>query len=126
MFCGSPTPLISFCSVLIFLKVNSVCNHIVFRENKISNSYIEKNNESASDKMNLDQKILNLKIGINGSHWVLNGGAITTFALQQGGPGFECWLGVFLHGVCIFSLCMHGFSLSTPASFHSTKPFLLG
>uniref|UniRef100_A0A3B5R2D2 CARD domain-containing protein n=1 Tax=Xiphophorus maculatus TaxID=8083 RepID=A0A3B5R2D2_XIPMA len=28
---------------------------------------------------------------------------------------------VFLHGVCMFSLCMRGFSLGTPASSHCLK-----
>ncbi|MED6243410.1 hypothetical protein ATANTOWER_019725 [Ataeniobius toweri] len=34
----------------------------------------------------------------------------STVALQQDGPGFEPQPGVFLHGVCMFSLCMHGSS----------------
>uniref|UniRef100_A0A3P8S3I9 Potassium calcium-activated channel subfamily N member 3 n=1 Tax=Amphiprion percula TaxID=161767 RepID=A0A3P8S3I9_AMPPE len=33
-------------------------------------------------------------------------------------PGFP---GIFLHGVCMFSLCMRGFSPGTPASSHSPK-----
>ncbi|MEQ2256417.1 Epithelial discoidin domain-containing receptor 1 [Ilyodon furcidens] len=44
-----------------------------------------------------------------------------TVALQQECPGFNFRLGVFLHGVCIFSLCMRGFSPGTPASSHSPK-----
>ncbi|MEQ2317033.1 hypothetical protein AMECASPLE_038668, partial [Ameca splendens] len=57
----------------------------------------------------------------------LHGGAVgSTFDLQQGDPGFDSRPGVFLHGVCMFSSCMRGFSLGTPASFHSPKTCLLG
>ncbi|MEQ2237489.1 hypothetical protein ILYODFUR_023580, partial [Ilyodon furcidens] len=57
----------------------------------------------------------------------LHGGAVgSTVALQQEGPGFASRLGVFLHGVCMFSPCMRGFSLGTPASSHSPKTCLLG
>lgn len=38
-------------------------------------------------------------------------------------PGFNAW--VFLYGVCIFSLCMCGFSLGTPDSSHCPKTGLL-
>ncbi|MED6267298.1 hypothetical protein CHARACLAT_010727 [Characodon lateralis] len=51
----------------------------------------------------------------------LHGG---TVALQQEGPGFDSWPGVFLHGVCMFSPCMRGFSPGTPASSHSPKTCL--
>ncbi|MEQ2259829.1 hypothetical protein XENORESO_019341 [Xenotaenia resolanae] len=45
----------------------------------------------------------------------------STVALQREGPGFYFWPGVLLHGVCMFSLCMRGFSPDTPASSHSPK-----
>ncbi|MEQ2278113.1 hypothetical protein XENORESO_012774 [Xenotaenia resolanae] len=36
----------------------------------------------------------------------LHGGAVgSTVALQQKGPGFDSWPGVFLHGVCMLSAC---------------------
>ncbi|MEQ2237680.1 hypothetical protein ILYODFUR_025592 [Ilyodon furcidens] len=38
-----------------------------------------------------------------------------------GSPGFDSWPEVSLHGVCMFSLCMHGFSPGTRASSHSPK-----
>ncbi|MED6234339.1 hypothetical protein ATANTOWER_027365 [Ataeniobius toweri] len=45
-----------------------------------------------------------------------------TVALQQEeGPKFDSWPGVFLHGVCMFSLCIQWFSPGTPASSHSPK-----
>ncbi|MEQ2283324.1 hypothetical protein AMECASPLE_010112 [Ameca splendens] len=50
----------------------------------------------------------------------------STVALQQEGPGFDSQPGVFLHGVCMFSPCMCGFSPGTPASSHSPKTCLLG
>ncbi|MED6259638.1 hypothetical protein ATANTOWER_027002 [Ataeniobius toweri] len=57
----------------------------------------------------------------------LHGGAVdSTVALQQEGPGFDSWPGVFLHGVCVFSPCMRRFSPGTPASSHSPKTCLLG
>ncbi|MEQ2244062.1 hypothetical protein ILYODFUR_013305 [Ilyodon furcidens] len=47
----------------------------------------------------------------------LHGGTVdSTVDLQKEGPGFKSRPGVFLHGVCMFSLCMRGFSLGTPAS----------
>ncbi|MEQ2300636.1 hypothetical protein AMECASPLE_027743 [Ameca splendens] len=52
----------------------------------------------------------------------LHGGAVgSTVALQQEGPGFDSRPGVFLHRVCMFSLCIRGFSPGTPASSHSLK-----
>lgn len=39
-------------------------------------------------------------------------------------PGFEFWLGVFLHGFCMFSPCMSRFSLAPPAS-HDPEAFML-
>ncbi|MEQ2244212.1 hypothetical protein ILYODFUR_014794 [Ilyodon furcidens] len=57
----------------------------------------------------------------------LHGGAVgSTVALQQEGPGFDSRPGVFLHGVCMFSPCMRGFSPGTPASSHSPKTCWLG
>ncbi|MEQ2164913.1 hypothetical protein GOODEAATRI_011703 [Goodea atripinnis] len=57
-----------------------------------------------------------------GGTFGLHGGvAGSTIALRQEDSGFDSWLGVFLHGVCMFSLCMHGFSLGTLASSHSSK-----
>ncbi|MED6253040.1 Regulator of microtubule dynamics protein 2 [Ataeniobius toweri] len=44
----------------------------------------------------------------------------------QEGPGFDSRPGAFLHGVCMFSPCMRGFSPGTPASSHSPKTCLLG
>ncbi|MEQ2237075.1 hypothetical protein ILYODFUR_019295 [Ilyodon furcidens] len=42
----------------------------------------------------------------------LHGGAFgSTVALQQEGPGFNSRPGLFLHGICMFSLCTRGFSL---------------
>ncbi|MEQ2227312.1 hypothetical protein ILYODFUR_036402 [Ilyodon furcidens] len=41
-------------------------------------------------------------------------------------PGFDSRPGVFLHGVCMFSLCMRGFSPGTLASSHSPQTCLLG
>jgi len=37
-----------------------------------------------------------------------NGAVGITVALQQEGPGFDFQPGVFLHGVCMFFLCMVG------------------
>ncbi|MED6246512.1 hypothetical protein ATANTOWER_019043 [Ataeniobius toweri] len=45
----------------------------------------------------------------------------STVALQQEGPGFDPWSGVFLHGVWMFSPCMCGFSLAAPGSSYSPK-----
>ncbi|MEQ2291497.1 hypothetical protein AMECASPLE_013944 [Ameca splendens] len=57
----------------------------------------------------------------------MQGGAVgSTVALQQEGPGVDSWPGVFLHGVCMFSPCMRGFSPGTPASSHSPKTWLIG
>uniref|UniRef100_A0A3B5L9P2 Potassium voltage-gated channel, subfamily G, member 2 n=1 Tax=Xiphophorus couchianus TaxID=32473 RepID=A0A3B5L9P2_9TELE len=42
----------------------------------------------------------------------------STVALQQEGGGFDSRPGDFLHGVCMFSLCMRGFS---PASSYITS-----
>ncbi|MEQ2222423.1 hypothetical protein ILYODFUR_026175 [Ilyodon furcidens] len=57
----------------------------------------------------------------------LHGGAVgSTVALQQKGPGFDSQPGVFLQGVCMFSLCMRGFSPGTPASSYIPKTCLLG
>ncbi|MED6245428.1 hypothetical protein ATANTOWER_002988 [Ataeniobius toweri] len=56
----------------------------------------------------------------------LHGGAVgSAVALQQEGPGFDSQPGVFLHGVCMFSPCMCGFSPGTPASSHSPGTCLL-
>ncbi|MEQ2293935.1 hypothetical protein AMECASPLE_038543 [Ameca splendens] len=41
----------------------------------------------------------------------------STVVLQQ--DGFESQPGVFVHGVCLFSLCIHGFSPVTQASSHN-------
>uniref|UniRef100_A0A3Q2R186 Homeodomain-interacting protein kinase 2-like n=1 Tax=Fundulus heteroclitus TaxID=8078 RepID=A0A3Q2R186_FUNHE len=41
-----------------------------------------------------------------------------TVALHQQGSRFYFWHGDLLHGVCMFSHCMCGFSLGTPASSH--------
>ncbi|MED6291465.1 hypothetical protein CHARACLAT_023910 [Characodon lateralis] len=43
----------------------------------------------------------------------------STVALQQEGPGFDSRPGVFLHGVCMLSPCMRGFSLGSLTSSHS-------
>ncbi|MEQ2209324.1 hypothetical protein XENOCAPTIV_028537 [Xenoophorus captivus] len=47
------------------------------------------------------------------------------FSLQQDGPGFDSEPGMFLLGVCMFSLCKCGFSLGTLASSHRKVIFLL-
>ncbi|MEQ2234252.1 hypothetical protein ILYODFUR_030011 [Ilyodon furcidens] len=52
---------------------------------------------------------------------LLGGTVGSTVALAQEGPGFNSRPGVFLHGVCMFFLCMCGFSLGTPSSSHSPK-----
>ncbi|MED6260801.1 hypothetical protein ATANTOWER_029024 [Ataeniobius toweri] len=54
--------------------------------------------------------------------WGLHSNTVgSTVALQQEGPGFNSRPGVFLHGVCMFSPCMRGFSPRTPASSHCLK-----
>ena len=40
-------------------------------------------------------------------------------------PGFEWWPWSFLYGACMFSLCLHGFSLVTLVSSHSPKTYNL-
>ena len=45
----------------------------------------------------------------------------SAIASQQEGPGFDFWVWVFLFGVCMFSLCLCGFSLGTPTSSHRPK-----
>ncbi|MEQ2293848.1 hypothetical protein AMECASPLE_037674 [Ameca splendens] len=50
-----------------------------------------------------------------------SGGVCSTVALQQQGSGFDAQPGVFLHGVCMFSLFMRGFSQGTPTSSHNPK-----
>lgn len=45
----------------------------------------------------------------------------STVALQPEGSAFESQPGVFLQGLCLFSLFMRGFSLGTPASCHVQK-----
>ncbi|MEQ2161761.1 hypothetical protein GOODEAATRI_012835 [Goodea atripinnis] len=49
--------------------------------------------------------------------WELHAGTVdSTVALQQEGFEFKSWSGVFLHGVCMFSLWMCGYYPGTPAS----------
>ncbi|MED6255107.1 hypothetical protein ATANTOWER_004792 [Ataeniobius toweri] len=56
----------------------------------------------------------------------LNCGAVgDTVALQPEGTEFESQPGVFLHGVCMFSAYMRGFSPGTPVSSQRPKPRLL-
>ncbi|KAI3366798.1 hypothetical protein L3Q82_009459, partial [Scortum barcoo] len=51
-----------------------------------------------------------------------SGVVVSTVASQQEGSGFNPWLRqALLCGVCMFSLCLRGFSLGTPASSHSPK-----
>lgn len=45
----------------------------------------------------------------------------STAALHQEGLSFESLAGVFQHVVCLFSLCMCGFHLGSPASSHSSE-----
>ncbi|KAI3356594.1 hypothetical protein L3Q82_017794 [Scortum barcoo] len=57
------------------------------------------------------------------SHTMLAlGVVVSTVASQQEGSGFNPWLTrALLCGVCMFSLCLCGFSLGTPASSHNPK-----
>ncbi|KAI3351481.1 hypothetical protein L3Q82_020329 [Scortum barcoo] len=51
-----------------------------------------------------------------------SGVVVSTVASQQEGSGFNPWLRqALLCGVCMFSLCLCGFSLGTPASSHNLK-----
>ncbi|MED6288950.1 Gamma-glutamyltranspeptidase 1 [Characodon lateralis] len=54
-----------------------------------------------------------------------NGAVISLVSLQHEGPGFESRSVIFLDGVWVFFLCMHGFSLGTLPSPHSPKTFML-
>ena len=45
----------------------------------------------------------------------------STVASRQEGPGFDSRVRGSLYGVCMFSLCLRGFSPGTPASSHSPK-----
>jgi len=54
-----------------------------------------------------------LKINVNNAHIVI--------LIQVRSPA-----GAFLCGVCMFSPCMRGFSLDTPASSHCPKTCMLG
>lgn len=73
---------------------------------------------------NIHTGYLNLSKCINESVFRLQG-VVDIVALQQEGHSFESWPEVFLHWVCMLSLCMCVFSLDTPASSHSPIKRLL-
>lgn len=47
-------------------------------------------------------------------------------ASQEEGSGFDSGPGGFLGGVCMFSMCLHGFCPGTLASSHSSKICTIG
>ena len=55
-----------------------------------------------------------------------NGAVVSTVASQQERPEFDVQVRAFPFGVCMFFLCLRGFSLGSPASSHSPKTRKLG
>ncbi|KAK5621417.1 hypothetical protein CRENBAI_007640 [Crenichthys baileyi] len=58
-------------------------------------------------------------------HWLQGGSSGSDVALQQESAGFESRPVLFLHGVCMFYLYMHGFFAGTPPSSQSLKLCIL-
>lgn len=58
---------------------------------------------------------------------MVEGGArVSAVDLQKEEPRFESWLGQFAHGVCTFSMNIHGFPSGTPAFFYGPETVQLG
>lgn len=64
------------------------------------------------------------KKNVNGKQLLVAGAALVSTVALQEGPGFHSWVTpglFFLCEVCMFYLCMCGFSPGSPVSSHSPK-----